>query len=202
MALPNLRERKKTATRAQIVAVADKLLLERGYDSFTLDEVAAECEVSVRTVLRYFATKEALALSHEYELQQRFRREMNNRAGSVLDFWRSWVRELSAVLVANEDWNRRRLAAIRQGTVYLSFIAIQREGQRLLADELEAEAQGEHDRLAPQLLAAMLTAGNEAMISEWLQGRRPFDPRSIVEVVDYAIDVFDGRLGRANPVTN
>jgi AcrR family transcriptional regulator len=56
---PTLRERKKAHTRAQILEAAQELIVERGYESTTMDEVAARADVSRATVFNYFPRKEA-----------------------------------------------------------------------------------------------------------------------------------------------
>ena len=48
------------ATRERILAAATDLLVERTLDGLTLDEVAARAGTTTRTVLRGFASKEAL----------------------------------------------------------------------------------------------------------------------------------------------
>jgi AcrR family transcriptional regulator len=54
-----LRERKKAQTRAQILEAAQELIVERGYESTTMDEVAAQADVSRGTVFNYFPRKDA-----------------------------------------------------------------------------------------------------------------------------------------------
>lgn len=50
-------------TDARIIAAAAELMLERGFDKTTVDEVAARAEVGKATVYRRWPTKEDLAVS-------------------------------------------------------------------------------------------------------------------------------------------
>lgn len=61
-----LRELKKLRTRRAIREAAHRLIDERGYDSTTIEQIAAAAEVSPSTVFRYFPSKEHIVLTDDY----------------------------------------------------------------------------------------------------------------------------------------
>ena len=64
---PDWRQRKKTATRDRIRASALGLFREQGYDTTTVEQIAAAAGVSHMTFFRYFPAKEDVVLSDDYD---------------------------------------------------------------------------------------------------------------------------------------
>lgn len=62
-----LRERKRRATMRNIQEVALDLFDERGFSHVSVEQIAAEAEVSPSTVYRYFGTKEGIILADEFD---------------------------------------------------------------------------------------------------------------------------------------
>jgi AcrR family transcriptional regulator len=63
-----LRERKRIAAMRRIQAVAVDLFDEHGFDGVTVEQIAAEAEVSPSSIYRYFQTKEGVLIGDEYEI--------------------------------------------------------------------------------------------------------------------------------------
>jgi len=57
-----LREAKKLATRKELTRAARELVLQHGFDAMTVEMIAAQAQVSVRTFFNYFDTKESAIL--------------------------------------------------------------------------------------------------------------------------------------------
>lgn len=60
---PSRRERERERHRQEILAAAEALLLQRGMDATTMDDIAAASEFAVGTLYRYFKSKEDLAVA-------------------------------------------------------------------------------------------------------------------------------------------
>ncbi|GIE85465.1 TetR/AcrR family transcriptional regulator [Actinoplanes regularis] len=71
-----VRERRREA----LIAAAHELFLDRGVEHVTIDDIADRCNVTRRTVYRYFATREQVALAVEVNVLQGWARMLDQRS--------------------------------------------------------------------------------------------------------------------------
>lgn len=76
----NLRERKKDKTRAALLTAALTLFEKQGFAETTISQIADVVEVSGRTLLRYFPTKEDIVVSWVEESTAVFMRSLAERS--------------------------------------------------------------------------------------------------------------------------
>jgi AcrR family transcriptional regulator len=159
-----------------IEAVAQRLFAERGYAQVTIEDVAAQVGCSVRTVTRYFPTKDALLLTQ--------RRRMNQ---VVLDAFEAVAPGENAAAAIWQVWMdlALRAAVLGELTAYLDWkhaastapeVVDRAEGEqrRTLQEVLSAivaaslGADPEHD-MRPRLVAATLESAHSALIDFWVR---------------------------------
>jgi AcrR family transcriptional regulator len=168
-----LRERKKAETRFAISRSALRLAADRGPDNVTVDDIAAEADVSPRTVFNYFATKEQAILGFD-----------PTRSAEL----RQWV----AARPARES----PLAALR--AAFIDIAATNPEAAETA--RLRAELVRDHPQLHPQYVAGYSELENALVdaiaLRTGLDPERSSYPRLVVCT---AIAAFRAALDRARP---
>ena len=80
MAAVSLRERKKAATRRQLMTVALRLFDTQGFENTTVEQIAAVADVAPRTFFRYFPTKVDVLFGDHEELVALLRQTLASRS--------------------------------------------------------------------------------------------------------------------------
>jgi AcrR family transcriptional regulator len=169
-----LRERKKTRTRLDIVQVATRLFLSKGFDAATMDDIATAAEVSRSTLFRYFGNKEALVFPHQDARLGAFARNMTETRPGESPF--VTVRR-GLLHLAEVYWAAREELAVQQKIVasspYLMAreLVIYDEWERAIRTALVDPYTGSPERASrAKLASSAIFATVRSAMAEWLQG--------------------------------
>jgi AcrR family transcriptional regulator len=180
------------------------LFLSRGYEKTTLEQVCEIAETSLRTLLRYFPTKEALALGRELISLEDFKESLASLDPStpLIVFWRERVSSHSRDIDEAKYLARVKLFDSAQA-IEAQMLALQVTYENLLAGAFAREAGVDPEwDLHSRLLAATLVAGNRAATRRWVasEGRLNL-ARLRTDVIDWVADNFPARANAtASPV--
>jgi len=170
---PGLLERSRRAARAEVARTSVALFLERGFDTTTMDDVAAAAGVSRRTLFRYFGSKEEVALGHLSGLGDQLADAVRDQPADV-DVWQALVTAFEQVLpaeLASDDGAARALARLVDTTPALraAHADKHRRWTDALAPAVAERLVGTPDpRLAARAVIGTVLACLEAATHEWL----------------------------------
>jgi AcrR family transcriptional regulator len=172
---PGLRERKKLATREAVRAAAVRLAVRDGIEDVTVERIAQEADVSLRTFFNHFPHKEDAVLDavrvRAAELITEFRRRPTPEPVPAA------VREAALAVIDRDDvLGRDHLAALRLVRRAPSLLARQmtvlHEQEDALAaaiaDRLGVDRSGAAGSSVPDVLAAMTLAALRVALDRWL----------------------------------
>ncbi|HEX4057628.1 MAG TPA: TetR/AcrR family transcriptional regulator [Galbitalea sp.] len=185
-------ERGGPATRARIREVANRMFIERGFDSVTVAEVAREAGVSTVTVFNHFPTKEDLFLDRVDDAVEFLQSAVRDR-DSDADIVES-LRKMTLDLVDSRHplsgVDERSMPFFRTVAASPALVAraraITAQIQRVLADELDRDPRFDGDA---GLLAAFFVAGYSAVLVETAQ--RVMAGEALAAIVDAHRARFD-----------
>jgi AcrR family transcriptional regulator len=189
----SLRERKKHLTREALVRSALDLFETRGFDEVTVDDIAAQADVSPRTFFRYFGSKEAVLYADQEELLTSMREVIEARPADEhpLHALRAAVAVVTEHTAQHRDDHLRRARLAQRG----ASIATYRNAVLVPAwEEMLAEAVARRlgvDPLTdprPALFAGVAIAVMTAAGVLWLASDGKDD---VVAVLHQAFDTLD-----------
>ncbi len=176
---PGLRERKKAETRQRLRAVALRLATERGVEHVTVEDIAAEADVSTRTFFNYFASKEDALIGADPTSASGLARALADRpAGEPpLESLRQLMLIRAATIEESADDVRARMHLVTHcPALQPGYLATASAFDRVLTEGIAARLGTDPDLdLYPALLVAVGSTAMRTTIVTWLNSpaRRP-----------------------------
>jgi AcrR family transcriptional regulator len=168
---PNLRTRKKQATRESLEEAALRLFSEKGFAETTVDEIAAAANVSPRTFARYFTSKEAAAVGHPFEHLEVMREAIRTEpSGDPRVIAANALRTLAASFEGERDLTlSRMLLAAREPAIRLRMYEWQLAGEIAMVEELTRRRPDGKPVLQVRLLASLMMGAFLVAIRDWVR---------------------------------
>ncbi|MDT0443843.1 TetR family transcriptional regulator [Streptomyces johnsoniae] len=187
-----VRARAREVMRAEVAAVVQDLILERGYEATTIDDICAAAEVSRSTFFRYFPSKEDAVLGAALDSGERLRDTLAARPLSEAP-WVAMRRALDPLIEHYEahDERVRSLTRLIMNTPVLAARHREKNArwhgllQPEVARRLDADPADRSDPRAHALIAAALGCV-EAALTAWTSTDRP---QALAPILDRAMDV-------------
>jgi AcrR family transcriptional regulator len=177
---PGLRERKKRQTRVALSQAAIRLCVLHGWADVTVEQIAAEADVSVRTFRNYFGSKaEAIAASHLERMLRVADDLLARPAGEPL--WDSLLHAVLGQFVPPQDsvsQSERWRSGVRlmlaepalAGEIVKTGAAAQQELAKAVARRTGTDAERD---VYPKLVAAVVASGTSVALEHSLRTDDP-----------------------------
>jgi TetR/AcrR family transcriptional regulator, regulator of autoinduction and epiphytic fitness len=201
MTKPSFRERVLQAREDAIVASVNRLLAEKGFESMTVDEVAADVGIAKASLYKHFPSKEALAAAAMTTVLDRalaFLELEAAREGTPIDHLKSAARWTMQVTLAGEmpslpSQNSTLRTALTQHRGYLDRVMMVSE--RLGAWITAGQTAGQIDpKLPPEAVLYTLYARACDPVLPFLRAGRRFSDEQVIDIV--LSTCFDGLKSR------
>lgn len=161
-----LRAQNKIETRRRILRAADKLFHEQGFAATTLERIAVRAGVHKQTVLRYFGSKDEIALEFRKVALRQFRAGLLDpaRKVSVIRYWRDFIDSSTRAVAGRGDILRYNQLVESEPELMAASLKIHMQYEELLTEALSREAGTNPDGdIYGRLLAAFLVNSNFAV---------------------------------------
>ena len=198
---PSFRERVLQAREDAIVASVNRLLAEKGFESMTVDEVAADVGIAKASLYKHFASKEELAAAAMVAVLDRalaFLDAEAAREASAIDHLKAVARWTMQVTLAGEmpslpSQNSTLRTALMQHRGYLD--RVMHVSERLGVWITAAQAAGDvNPELPPEAVLYTLYARACDPVLAFLRAGGQYSDEQVIEVV--LSTCFDGLVKR------
>jgi AcrR family transcriptional regulator len=197
--LPGRRERKKQATRTALKEAALRLAIRDGVENVTVERIADEADIALRTFFNYFSSKEeavvATVSSAAEALIAEFR--ARPRTESVLRAFREAV---LVILNESDAANRDYLAVVRlihrTPSLVPQQLAMLAAQEKALASAIAERVDVPEDSVYPMVCAAAVHAALRIVVNQWLEAGREPSAELLGRQVDLVIAELAAGLDR------
>jgi AcrR family transcriptional regulator len=193
-----LSERRRRLLRDELGRVAIQLFVERGFDSVTVDDIAAAAGSSPRTFFRYFATKDEVVLDYERKLIERLLVAVRSRPpeeGAVEALRHAYI-ETSHV----EPAERERVLQLGRVLENAPALRARVTGERITEDAALAELLAERLNTRPddaqvRVIITSMGAVAEKEFRTWVRRGGKGDP---AKQISEALALLEAGLGQVD----
>lgn len=188
-----LRERKKLRTRVAIRQATYRLIQEQGYEATTIEQIAEAAEVSPSTVFRYFATKEDIVLTDEYDPLMVAVLRSRPLDEPPLESLRLTMREalMSFATAEDDELRRRTRLMVEVPAVRARMTETMSDTAKLLSQVLADRTGRSADDLRIRVFIAAVLGALREVTLYWGEHGQEGD---LITMVDEALDTLEGGL--------
>lgn len=187
-----LRTKRSEMMISELESVALRLFEQRGFDGVTVEDIASEAQISVRTFYRYFPSKEDVLQQQITRRSEGLRAALTTRpldeppmhslrlalaeqiSAEDTDLFRRWI----AVIVATPNVVRAVLGGIQLKT------------QRVIAEFFGSRLGQPNDALVPTMLAAATQGVIQAAQTQWY-----FRGGDLATAISAGLEVLESGIG-------
>lgn len=188
--MSDLRRRRRSATRTDIVAAAVTLFEAEGFDMVTMEQIAGAAGVSRRTLYRHFPTKDRVVLDTPLDQFAMWDAVVDAAAPDARgrDMIVIAARELGRLIDADRDTMRSLCRIVdRTPSLQAAFLANPEWTVRAVEVLTDPRREGSMDELAATVIAGAHLGAIDAVMMRWASGAEP----SVTDAVDAVLQ----RLG-------
>jgi AcrR family transcriptional regulator len=189
-----LRDRKKAKLRQALSDASLRLFLHKGYSATTLEEISAECDVTVQTLLRYFGSKEDLLFSRQAKSLENCERGLMEAVEkkSVMSYWQHFYLSSAHSVVVNPEVLNTYKIIESVPALHAKFYTIVLQYQTLLERALcmELGVEPGEDRHSLLLSYALVFGPLEEALRAIARGDGASIARRVDSIMKYALDNF------------
>lgn len=163
--------RKKLATRRALHDAALRLVLERGIENVTVEEISAAANVSARTFFNYFPSKEQAVVGDVLTVDAERTAAVLKSADTVLDGLREVALAVASDITPEREQVLMRWRVMERHPALFPYMHSRfLEFEQVLAAALAKRTGGQPDDAYPQLGAALAGTALKVSVRRWTRG--------------------------------